>query len=419
MTDLNNLLKTCQNFRNIYIYGDGEVGRLTRIYLHEQEIEISGFITTNRPKRELLMNVPVYSIERFIADKQHDAYIIVCMHKKWWAEVTDRLFQLGLTNYLIIDDSLRASIERDVLFRDLYRDVERKINVLLYHRIENFNTSYSIIVGERNFEEQLKYICANYNLLKCDEDWSEANPQSVALTFDDGYVDFYDKAYPLLKKYNVPATVFISTGGIDNNKEYWWDELEYILMQPHIPEIIKTNRKQFATKEYHSRSELIMDVREEIIRNSFTVRDAEIFRLKLQINPDLKLRPRYRTMNTKEIQRLAKDPLITIGAHTVNHILCDVETFDIQKKEIKHSKNRLEEIIDKKVDLFAYPNGNIGKDSRSILYELGFQRAFTCEHACIDCDINKFDIPRSAVLNWDLSQVEKRFRGMWQTSKDI
>ena len=162
-----------------------------------------------------------------------------------------------------------------------------------------------------------------------------------------------------------------------------------------------------------------MDVRGEIICNTYRFRDEEISYLKSQVNPRLMNRPQYRTMNTKEIIQIAKDPLITVGAHTINHILCDIENESVQMTEIEKSKKRLEEIINREVSLFAYPNGNIGSETRGILSKLGFTRAFTCEHACIDRDEHVFDIPRSAVLNWDYSQIERRFRGMWQTSKDI
>ena len=416
MEPINTLLEKCQLFKHVFIYGDGEVGRLIRVYLHAHGIEISGFVTTQKPLKDIVMDAPTYKIEKLNCDP-FDTFIVICMHKKWESEVEEYLDELGYNNYIFVDDEVRLIAENDTLFTDLYEDVERKINVLLYHRIENLETSYSIMVTEKNFEDQLKYICDNYNLLRCDEDWNHINSKSVALTFDDGYVDFFTKAYPLLKKYNVPATVFVATGGIDNDNEFWWDELENILRQPCLPDVIKTRRESFCVAEYHARSQLILDVREAIINNSYHIRDEEIHSLKMQVNPTLCARERYRTMNAEEIRLISNDPLITIGAHTENHILCDQEDYKVQVNEIKNSKAKLEDIIDKEVNLFAYPNGNIGLDTREILDKLGFLRAFTCEHACIDKDEHVYDIPRSAVLNWDSSRLERRFRGIWQTGR--
>ena len=418
MNDLNTILKNCSRYSKIYLYGDGEVARLTRIFLHERGIEISAFITSDCPKKSLLMGVPVNEIDRFESEVI-SSYVLVCTNKRWWKEIVTRLTSKGYVNFDIIGPDIKREIEMLVEFSDIYEDVEKTINVLLYHRVENLKSAYSIIVNEKNFEDQLKYICSNYNIIRCDGDWSSVKSKSVALTFDDGYVDFYSKAYPLLKKYNVPATVFVSTGGIDNGKEFWWDVLENMINKSILPEIIKTKRREFHLSDYPSRAELLLDIRSEIIENNYLARDEEINILKKQLNVVVSEREEYRTMTSDEIRELAKDPLITIGAHTVNHILCDCESSDIQRHEIDESKKRLESIINKQVDLFAYPNGNIGIDTRIILKEIGFKRAFTCEHACIDYDEKKYDVPRSAVLNWDSSQMERRFRGIWQTSKEI
>lgn len=418
MADLTALLERCLKYRDVFIYGDGEVGRLLRVYLHEQSIEASGFITTFAPKRKKLMNLPVRELTELSGDKS-DMFVIVCMHKKWWDDAVSRMKSNGLHNYEIIDDNLRREVEEKVLFKDIYEDVEHKINVLLYHRVEDIKTSYSIIVGRENFEKQIKFISSNYRVLRCDEDWGDIKEKSVALTFDDGYVDFYTEVLPILKKYKVPATVFVATAGINNNKEFWWDELENILSQRDLPEVLITKRGKYSVKDYSNRAEMILDIRNDVIDNDYLERDEEIKALRAQVKPLLSNRDRYRTLNEEELQLLAEEPLITIGAHTINHIRCDKESYDVQMREIKESKKILEGIINKDIDLFAYPNGDIGTDTRMILKELGFKRAFTCEHACIDYDKDKFDIPRSAVLNWDSSQLERKFRGMWQTSKDI
>ena len=354
MLDVNTIIHNCMAYSQVYIYGDGEVGRLMRILLHEQGIEITGFLTTKEPRHTILMGVPVKKIETFDFNKG-DSYLLICMHNKWWSESEVMLRNLGIINYVIINDDIRKEAEARVQFKDLYDDVEHNINVLLYHRVESLDTVYSIIVEKQNFEDQLKYINANFQVIRCDEDWSNIDGKRVALTFDDGYVDFFHNTYPLLKKYNIPATVFVSTGGIDNDKEFWWDELENILNQPILPNKLNLGGKYVNVQEYPNRSKLIMGIRNEIIGYSYIIRDDVINDLKKQIAPNLINRYRYRTMNSEELSTISKDPLITIGAHTIHHILCDVETDEVQKYEIKSSKDKLEEIVDKEINLFAYP----------------------------------------------------------------
>ncbi len=417
MYELENLLKNARASKSIYIYGDGEVGRLLRVFLHEQGIEIQGFITTNVPNSSSLMSVPVKEIES-LDGMLSEAYVILCMHPQRVQEASYLLMKAGNHRQVVIDDFLKEEIASKTLFKDLYEDVERKINILLYHRVVSYDTAYSIHVSEKNFEEQLKYIVTNYDVIDCGGDWSRVHNKAVALTFDDGYVDFYQNAFPLLKKYRVPATVFVSTEGIGNEKEYWWDTMENLFRVAKLPTKLCVGNENFMPEKYVNRDDLILDVRNALVGMPYLKRDKTLKLLKQQIRPDIAYRKCYRTMNAAEIREVSDNPLITVGAHTVHHICCNLESSEVQRSEILESKRVLERITGRTIDLFAYPNGDIGASTREILKELGFRRAFTCNHACIDNDDYSYDLPRSAVLDWNTTQIERRFRGMWQTSRN-
>lgn len=95
--------------------------------------------------------------------------------------------------------------------------------VLMYHRVNNDETSSDITVSVKNFEQQIKYLKENYKVISLDE-LIEKNKHpfkrdTIAITFDDGFKDNYTHAYPLLKVYNVPATIFIITSLIGKNDE--------------------------------------------------------------------------------------------------------------------------------------------------------------------------------------------------------
>lgn len=413
------VLERTKQFSKTLIFGDGEVGRLTRIYLHEQGIEISGFIVSGMPTKDTLMDVPLKCIESI--GSSDSSLVLICVHKIWWDEVKDRLLSLGFVDFELIDDNRQKYMWNNVTFKDLYGDVEegRNINTLLYHRVAELDTVYSLIVNKRNFEEQLKYIKANYKLLRCDDNWDCINEKSIAITFDDGYVDFYKNVYPLLRKYEIPATVFVSTGNIDSTRMFWWDELECIIMRSVLPSKINMCDKVYRIDTYLNRIELLYDIHDQIMTYNYRDRDAEIESLRKQTSYACDCIENYRTMSREEIYEISKCPFVTIGAHTVSHILCDKEEPDLVKKEIEQSKTTLESIIEREVKLFAYPNGNVGDKTRNILQDVGIERAFTCYRACARNGEKKYDIPRSPVLNWGAEQNERRFKGMWQTGKDI
>ena len=412
-------VEECKSKR-VFIYGDGTDGRLVRIFLYEQKIDVEAFVVTSDPKHRRLMDIPVKALSE-LSGKDSDALFLICMNKIWWQQAIDNLKRIGCANNLVLDNNLRRIILEKVQYSHIFEDVEigRNINTLLYHRVESLPTVSSLIVSEQNFEDQLRFIRENYEVLKADENWRGVNRKSVVLTFDDGYVDFYKNTYPLLKKYNVPATVFVATGNIGNTREFWWDRLERSIFESNLPTFFSVFGKKYRISDYEDRETLMDEIHNQVIVMHYEDREAVVDELAGQLHTNQVTRERYRTMDAEEIKELSKDPLITIGAHTVSHILCDCESADVQKKEIEESKYVLEKIIGREVNLFAYPNGNVGEDTRAILEELGFVRAFTCVNGCIEHDDKKYDIPRCPVLNWPSEENAKWFRGMWQTGKDV
>ena len=113
-----------------------------------------------------------------------------------------------------------------------------KVNILYYHRINDIqNDRHLLCVTPENFEQQLKILKRNYNILRFEDDWSQTDRDSIVITFDDGYMDNLTYALPILEREEVPAAVFVSTGNMKKNCELWWDELETVLfMGENFPE---------------------------------------------------------------------------------------------------------------------------------------------------------------------------------------
>ena len=111
-----------------------------------------------------------------------------------------------------------------------------KIIALLYHRIDTTETDpWNICVSPDRFEEQVKFLKDNFNVISTDELINQVTKRSIknnsiCLTFDDGYADNYVYVKPILEKYNCPATFFISTVFINQRPSSCWDELEFILL---------------------------------------------------------------------------------------------------------------------------------------------------------------------------------------------
>ena len=110
--------------------------------------------------------------------------------------------------------------------------------ILLYHNIDSSS--------KHNFEKQMQFIKKHMQtislneLIDCLVKKKLFPPKSIVITLDDGYENFYHYAYPILKKYQIPAPIFLVTGYIDTAKNFWWDNSS-ILSWSQIKEMAKNN----------------------------------------------------------------------------------------------------------------------------------------------------------------------------------
>jgi peptidoglycan/xylan/chitin deacetylase (PgdA/CDA1 family) len=250
----------------------------------------------------------------------------------------------------------------------------------------------------------------------------------VVITFDDGYADNLHNARPLLEKYEVPATVFVTTGGIEQDREFWWDELDRLLLQPGtLPDSLELKlngsyhqwelgkaaqyseidcqhcrhwnalQDNFPTPRhflYYSLYQLLYplptDKRQEVLDE-----------LRKWAKSEPGGRPTHRSLTNKELLTLDKGELIEIGAHTVTHPFLSKVPEALQRDEIQQSKDYLEKILGHTVMSFSYPNGDYTEDTISIVQEAGFTCACSSVVGRVCSDSNHFLLPRVVVEDWD------------------
>ena len=205
----------------------------------------------------------------------------------------------------------------------------------------------------------------------------------VCLTFDDGYKDFKLWAYPLLRKYKMPFALYIATSFPDRLGELWWIALEAVIAQnSRIGLLIDGNEQFFACGTVSEKRELY-DALYRYLRSMKTEDElrAVVRDLCARYRVDIASFCRELCMDWQEIVELAADPLVTIGAHTVNHkILKKVPDDAAVRAEMAMSRAVLEAALGKRPDHLAYPVGDAtaaGPREFRIAAELGFKTAVT------------------------------------------
>jgi peptidoglycan/xylan/chitin deacetylase (PgdA/CDA1 family) len=209
----------------------------------------------------------------------------------------------------------------------------------------------------------------------------------VVFTFDDGYADNYLHAYPVFKKHQVPFTIYITTSFPDREAILWWYLLEDLLLEKDSI-VIKTDtgEQEFKCSSREEKEKTFRDLRAIIMNASPNHYRETVTGIFAPYGIDMYRETAELTLSWDQVARLSRDPLVTIGAHTVNHYTLSKLSPAEVKKEILESKQSLESHLGKEVQHFAYPYGGreeAGKREFDLAKECGFKTAVTTRFAAI------------------------------------
>ncbi len=205
----------------------------------------------------------------------------------------------------------------------------------------------------------------------------------VCVTFDDGYRDVIEHAWPLLKKHEVPFALYIPTSFPDRIGELWWVALETVIARNDRIGLVINGKDQFFDCATVAQKRELYD---EVYGYLRSMKDeAELRRVVRDLCARYLIDPlsfsRDLCMSWQEIAELAADPLCTIGAHTVNHLMLRKVADDAAvRAEMEMSRAVLEAALGRPPQHLAYPVGDptsAGPREFRIAAELGFKTAVT------------------------------------------
>lgn len=277
--------------------------------------------------------------------------------------------------------------------------VDPPLVVLLYHRVCDLSDDpFQLAVSPDNFRNQLKYLKDNWPIIRLKDIPSYRGEQAVAVSFDDGYADNLIYALPILEEFEVPATFFITSGYLDSNKEFWWDYLEGIalLSRYDTAEQVKLHGmlKGMAPLE-----------REQHIKHLCDLSGYS-----------KKCRESHRPLAKSELQCLAASNWADIGAHGVSHTAFSSLSNTAQLDEMRSSRECLQLLLQKEIDLFSYPFGgknDFTADSVLCCKEAGFSSAYLNIPGQVHSWTNPCKLPRNLVRNWPVEVFAQQMNRFW------
>lgn len=282
--------------------------------------------------------------------------------------------------------------------------------ILLYHRVTTLAADpQQLAVSPENFRDQMRHLRDSFPLVGLGDDWASLRGSAIAVTFDDGYADNCREALTILEETGVPATFFVGSGSLNSREEFWWDELDRLLLEPgcypeHFTLEDDVGGGAWPTASHCQRMALYDDLHRLMKTVDTPCRESWIRRLRDWSGKGDAGRESHLPMTVRELARLAESPLVTIGAHTVTHPCLSALTEERQREEITASKMRLEEVLGTSVTLFSYPFGgprDYDRTSEAICREAGFARVAANFPGLVHRWTNPYAMPRRLVRNWD------------------
>jgi peptidoglycan/xylan/chitin deacetylase (PgdA/CDA1 family) len=312
--------------------------------------------------------------------------------------------------------------------------------ILLYHRIAAESSDpWDLAVSPSHLAEHLEVLTRYGPVLQLQNLVRQLKvgnlpPRAVIITFDDGYTDNLYNAKPLLERYDVPATVFLTTSNLGSDRELWWDELEKALLRTkRLPTTLclKVNGRKFhwahddsashdtvathnlgrwkmGEKPPSPRHTLYCELWKKLSVMQEDDRREVMEEIANWAGTDLTGRATHRLLSPEEVVDLAKGELIEIGAHTVTHSALSALPEEMQRHEIQKSKDFLDALIGKQVISFAYPHGRYSPRTVALVRDLGLRCACTTDPGSVDTLADCFRLPRTHVKDWNGEEFEKR-----------
>jgi peptidoglycan/xylan/chitin deacetylase (PgdA/CDA1 family) len=299
--------------------------------------------------------------------------------------------------------------------------------VLNYHRIGDPNqTPYdpgTFTSTTQEFDQQVGWLKKRFPIITLAEALAVLEGKQrirrtqVLITFDDGYLDNYREAFPVLRSHGVSAVFFLPTYFIGTGHVPWWDLIAYVVKRSHkrrieltypVSEICDIDKDGLAAT---LRRILFLAVKPES-------RNPEIFLSHLEVACD-SLRPREETercfLSWDEAREMLKDGM-DFGSHTHSHeILSSLSPGD-QYRELVQSRETLTAQLGRPVDTLAYPVGlkhTFTSETIDAARSAGYRGAFSFYGGPnLPGQTNAFDIRRYPV-NWGYSLTRLRLQTAW------
>jgi peptidoglycan/xylan/chitin deacetylase (PgdA/CDA1 family) len=271
------------------------------------------------------------------------------------------------------------------IFPRLQRIQSPKFVVLCYHGIGECGNSLLESPTVEMFEAQMRFLRQNYRVVSLEEvcqelDRGKITEPGVAVTFDDGYRSTYTAAFPVLQKYRIPATIYLTYETVESGEVAWYDFVFAAMAAAHDSkleiDLPAPMEFQFSSREDRLRAALQIIALLRTLPNSQRRKFCDLLKERMGLSED---DVSGRVLTWAQIRSM-QDAGISFGSHTLSHPVVSRLAPEELERELADSKRLLEERLGREVLDFAFPFGKVtdcSSESAAVLSRSGYRSATT------------------------------------------
>lgn len=267
----------------------------------------------------------------------------------------------------------------------------RGVNIFAYHRVAadiakaEREAFHGLVVSTETFRRHCELLKENCEVVSLEtaRDFLNGTPREsqkplAVITFDDGYLDFYEQAFPILHEFNLPAVNFLATKFVGDGRIFAHDKIFWLLKIAAEKQI--SPRSALASSGFENIAQRTSAIYDALIYLPHAEREKAIAALEELIGDGNAIAyPReYQLLDWRQIGEM-HEAGVDFGFHTANHVVMPLESETVLKTEIDAGKAELERRLHKKVISFAYPNGKYDERVKTAVAQAGFEIAVTIE----------------------------------------
>lgn len=269
------------------------------------------------------------------------------------------------------------------------------VNIIAYHRVvadiekAEREAIYGIVISSATFRRHCELLSKNYDVVALEtaryflDGKRQASRPLAVITFDDGYLDFYEEAFPVLNELGLPATMFLPTDCIGQNQPLAHDRIFWLLKQAGSKSgaiadaLLRAGLTSHIAKEF-TNSRNLSRLTDKLVYLPNELREKVIAELEKELGDFADYPRNYQLLNWEQVGEMARKG-ISFGVHTANHVVLPLEDKAVMETEIVASKTELERRLGKKVTTFAYANGEYNAKIKEFVANAGYEIAVTTE----------------------------------------